>query len=216
MSETEKRTLEVAELELRSDEGQPIIEGYAAVFNSQTSLGQFDEMILPGAFKRTLEADPDVRATIEHEGGLTTIGRTRNNTLFLAEDAKGLRVKIFPPKTQAGKDAVELVRGGYVNQMSFAFRVPKGGDEWKAGKDGRSMRLLKSVDLHDGDVAIVAYPAYAATSAEARAKAEEMATVDGVGGVDTAAGGPGESDEPDARARMAEKRRTIQLLEVKR
>jgi len=179
MNELEKRTLEIADLELRSDEGKPIIEGYAAVFNSQTSLGQFDEMILPGAFKRTLSVrNLDVRATIEHEGGLTTIGRTLNNTLVLAEDGKGLRVKIFPPDTQAGRDAVTLIRGGFVNQMSFAFRVPKGGDEWKAGKDGRSLRLLKDVDLHDGDVAIVAYPAYSATSAEARAMAESLAGVD--------------------------------------
>ena len=179
MNEQEKRTLEIADLELRSDEGQSIIEGYAAVFNQQTNLGQFDEMIMPGAFKRTLAVDKlDVRATIEHEGGLTTIGRTRNHTLLLAEDGKGLRVKIFPPDTQAGRDAMTLIRGGFVNQMSFAFRVPKGGDEWKPGKDGRSLRLLKNVDLHDGDVAIVAYPAYSATSAEARAMAESLAGVD--------------------------------------
>lgn len=209
--EIEKRTISLEGMELRSDEGHPVLEGYAAVFNQATNLGSFDEVIAPGAFRKTLGAGPDVRATIEHEGGLTTIGRTLNSTLFLAEDGKGLRVKIFPPDTQAGRDAVTLIRGGFVNQMSFAFRVPKGGDEWKAGKDGRSLRTLKEVDLHDGDVAVVSYPAYPTTSVEARAMAEEMATVDSVD-----AGGPGESEMPDARARMAEKWREIQLIERKR
>lgn len=205
--EIEKRTISLEGMELRSDEGHPVLEGYAAVFNLATNLGQFDEVIVPGAFKRTLAASPDVRATIEHEGGLTTIGRTRNNTLLLAEDGKGLRVKIFPPDTQAGRDAMTLVRGKYVNQMSFAFRVPKGGDEWKAGKDGRSLRTLKEVDLHDGDVAIVSYPAYVTTSVEARAKAEELAAVDG----------QVTSEEVGAaRARVAAMKREIQIIEVKR
>lgn len=205
MSEIEKRTIAMEEMELRSDEGHNVIEGYAAVFNSEANLGQFNEVIVPGAFRKTLAADPDVRATVEHEGGLTTIGRTRNGTLLLSEDARGLRVKIFPPETQAAKDTLTLIRGGFVNQMSFAFRVPKGGDEWKAGKDGRSLRMLKEVDLHDGDVAVVSYPAYAVTSAEARARAEQVIVDDG-----------GEESEPDARARMAAKKRKIQIIEVKR
>lgn len=206
MSEIEKRTIETAELEYRADEGQPVIEGYAAVFNSETNLGQFNEVILPGAFTRTLAGDPDVRATIEHEGGLATIGRTKNNTLFLTEDARGLRVKIFPPQTQAGRDAMELIRGGFVNQMSFAFRVPKGGDEWQ-NKGGRSLRVLKEVELHDGDVSIVSYPAYAMTSAEARAMAEQIEH----SGVDSDGG---DVEPVDARARMAAKKRTIQIFEV--
>lgn len=210
--EIEKRTISLDELELRSDEGVAVLEGYAAVFNQQTNLGQFDEMVMPGAFKRTLAAGPDVRATIEHEGGLTTIGRTGNNTLLLAEDGRGLRVKIFPPDTQAGRDALTLVRGKYVTQMSFAFRVPKGGDEWKAGKDGRSLRLLKEVDLHDGDVAIVSYPAYATTSVEARAMAEQMS---GVAFVDDGDAANDDEQPADARARVAAKRRAIQLIELR-
>lgn len=210
MSDKETRTISLEGVELRSDEGQAVIEGYAAVFNQATNLGQFDEVIAPGAFRRTLASGPDVRATIEHEGGLTTIGRTRNNTLLMSEDGHGLRVKIFPPDTQAARDALTLIRGGFVNQMSFAFRVPKGGDEWQAGKDGRSLRTLKEVDLHDGDVAVVSYPAYPTTSVEARAMAEQLAggTVDGAGRE--------EGDAGAARARVAAMRRTIQIIEVKR
>lgn len=164
-------------LEYRAEGEMPVIAGYAAVFNSlSVDLWGFFEEIMPGAFTTTLETGPDVRATIDHAGGLTTIGRTRNGTLALMEDAVGLRVEIRPPATQAGRDVVELVRRGDVNQMSFMFRVKR--EEWRKLEDGMVIRQLHEIDLEDGDVSIVSYPAYPATSAEVRAKFEAMNQAD--------------------------------------
>ena len=59
-------------LEVRAVEGQPgTLVGYAAVFNElSVDLGGFREMIRPGAFSGSLARQPDVRAVVEHGGGL--------------------------------------------------------------------------------------------------------------------------------------------------
>lgn len=204
----EIRTVSMQEMEVREDVGPPVIEGYAAVFNTRTTIANFDEQIAPGAFRGTLASNPDVRATIEHEGGLTTIGRTRNRTLSLWEDERGLRVRIQPPDTQAGRDALTLVRGGYVDQMSFAFRVGKDGQSWSETEDRTPLRTLTAVDLNDGDVSIVTYPAYPQTSAEARDMASAMCQV-AVGeeeAVDEVEGAD-EGQERDTQARLAAARK---------
>lgn len=205
----EKRIIRFEGVEIREAEGGGNeIHGYAAVFNEATRIWDFDEMIAPGAFARTLAAGPDVRATIEHEGGLTTIGRTRNGTLSLAEDQRGLRVVIRPPDTQAGRDALTLVREGYVDQMSFMFRPVV--QEWRYGEDGETpLRVLKDIDLDDGDVSIVTYPAYPQTSAEVRDKATAVRQAA------TADEGVEDADElARLQARRSARRRQIEILSI--
>lgn len=176
MQNSERRVCTMRHMELRQhDDAPPEIVGYAAVFNERSvELWGFFEEIEPGAFTDTLSNDPDVRATIDHAGGVTTIGRTRNQTLFLEEDEVGLRVRILPPDTQAGRDVVELVRRGDVDQMSFMFRVPPNGATWYYDNDNTLIRRLRQIDLENGDVSIVTYPAYPQTSAEVRATAEKQ------------------------------------------
>lgn len=155
--------------ELRMDEvdGKPVLRGYAAVFNQlSVDFGGWQEIIRPGAFTNSLAAGPDVRALVNHESGLSTIGRTRNGTLRLAEDGTGLRVEIEPPDTQAGRDVITLVRRGDLNQMSFAFWTRR--DNWLQTGE-QILRELLEVDINDGDVAVVTYPAYPQTSIAMRA-----------------------------------------------
>ena len=100
MSELERRIMTTA-LELRDvseDAPLPGFTGYAAVFNKPSLDMGFIETIDPGAFARTLATDPDVIANVQHEGGLNTIGRTRNGTLGMAVDDVGLLVSITPPE----------------------------------------------------------------------------------------------------------------------
>ncbi len=143
-------------------DGKPVLRGYAAVYNQlSVDFGGWREIIRPGAFTATLAMGPDVRALVNHESGLSTIGRTRNGTLRLAEDATGLRVEIEPPDTQAGRDVVTLVGRGDLNQMSFAFFTRR--DNWLETGE-YVLRELNEVDINDGDVAVVTYPAYPQTS----------------------------------------------------
>jgi hypothetical protein len=81
----------------------------------------------------------------------------------LYEDERGLYFEAELANTQEARDLYTLVSRGDVDQMSFAFRVIR--QKWN---DDRTERSLTEVSLADGDVSIVTYPAYPATSVEAR------------------------------------------------
>ena len=162
MKKTERRTFTVRNIEARqADDGTMRMAGYAAVFNEASVPLPFIEKIAPGAFRKTLSETPDVRLLVNHEG--LPMARTKNGTMRLSEDEKGLFFEAELANTQEARDLYTLVERGDVDQMSFAFRVIR--QNWS--KD-RSERTLTEVSLSDGDVSIVTYPAYTATSVEAR------------------------------------------------
>jgi len=137
------------------------LRGYAAVFNEASVPLPFIETIAPGAFRKTLSETPDVRLLINHEG--LPLARTKNGTLTLTEDDRGLFMDATIADTNEGRDLYKLVERGDVDQMSFAFRVIR-----QKYNEDRSQRTLTEVSLADGDVSVVTYPAYPTTSVEAR------------------------------------------------
>jgi len=162
MKKTERRTFTVKNIETReAEDGTMRMAGYAAVFNEPSLPLPFIEKIAPGAFSKTLRETPDVRLLINHEG--LPLARTKNGTMRLTEDQKGLYFEAELANTQEARDLYTLVARGDVDQMSFAFRVIR-----QKYNEDRSERLLTEVSLADGDVSIVTYPAYPATSVEAR------------------------------------------------
>lgn len=172
--ETEHRTYEIEDLEIRQSDGeQATITGYAVVFDSWSqvmvdSRGRpFRERIAPSAFDRALSAGPDIRALWNHNSDLP-LGRTRNGTLRVEKDARGLRFSLLPPATSWGADAVESIRRGDVSGMSFAFAARRdGGDTWaRPGADGVAERTLLDADLYE--VSPVTFPAYPSTQVGVR------------------------------------------------
>ena len=142
----------------------------ASVFNKLSEdLGGYREIIRPGAFDATLEdvaaGTRDVAARVQHDGGMTTIGRNSNGTLKLWTDDRGLWAEITPPDTQVGRDITKLVEDRYINKASFAFMVRPGGVMWHTS-DESELREILDVDLYD--VAPVDGPAYPDTVAETR------------------------------------------------
>ena len=162
----ERRTYSVRDVEARADGDGMRLAGYAAVFNDASVPLPFKESIAPGAFRKTLSETPDVRMLINHEG--LPVARTKNGTLKLEEDDRGLRFEADLADTQEGRDIYELVKRGDVDQMSFAFRVIR--QKWN---DDRSRRVLTEVSLADGDISVVTYPAYPTTTVEAREHLKE-------------------------------------------
>lgn len=162
MKKTERRTFTVRDIEARqAEDGTLKLAGYAAVFNEPSLPLPFIEKIMPGAFRKTLSETPDVRLLVNHEG--LPMARTKNGTMSLYEDEKGLYFEADLANTTEARDLYTLVERGDVDQMSFAFRVIR----QKYNLD-RTERSLIEVSLSDGDVSIVTYPAYEATSVEAR------------------------------------------------
>lgn len=144
-------------VEARADDEKRTLVGYAAVFNSDTTIGDWwIERIAPGAFAGTITSD--IRALVDHDMG-RVIGRTKSGTLRLKEDDKGLHVEIDVPNTTDGNDLWTLVERGDISGMSFGFRVTK--QEWDETGD-MPVRTIQAIELFE--VSAVAFPAYDDTS----------------------------------------------------
>ncbi|MBZ9873482.1 HK97 family phage prohead protease [Mesorhizobium sp. BR1-1-9] len=152
-------------VETRAEDGKRTLSGYAAIFNSDTTIGDyFIERIDPGAFNSALSAD--VRALVDHDTG-RVIGRTKSGTLRLAVDTRGLRVEIDVPDTADGRDLWTLVERGDISGMSFGFRVTK--QSWDETGD-MPVRTVLEVELYE--VSACAFPAYDDTTLGIRSLTE--------------------------------------------
>jgi HK97 family phage prohead protease len=163
-------TREVRELqrvELRMDGDQPILDGYATVYDYRYDVaggpehGGFTELIARGAADKSA-TEADVRLLVNHEG--LPLARTKSGTLALESDDVGLRVRA---ELDARNPVVTELRSamdrGDVDEMSFAFRVIR--DSWS---DDWNERTISEVRLFD--VSVVTYPANPATVVKMRAE----------------------------------------------
>ena len=156
-------------IENREEENKMIIEGYAAVYDSETLIGDeewgFYERIERGAFDK---ADMrDVPLKYNHADSVPIMARTRNKSLVLTPDDKGLKIKAELLDTQDNRDMYKRIQAGLIDKMSFAFTVREQDDLWEKGKPPR--RTIKRVD-RIFDVSVVDTPAYEDTSIYARSK----------------------------------------------
>ena len=142
------------------------LSGYCAVFNSEADLGDFNEVIRPGAFSKTLAMGSNIRALSNHDAN-ALVGTTRGGTLQLREDSHGLAFSLALPDTSHGRDLAELVQRGDVSGCSFGFRVAPGGDKWET-RNGKTLRELLTVDLIE--VTLTSDPAYQDTSVAMRSR----------------------------------------------
>lgn len=138
------------------------LEGYAATFGQTTRIADFAEVIMPGAFKGSLDGR-DILALADHDAA-KVLARTRSKTLRLAEDSRGLAFDLDLPDTQAGRDVLILAERGDLGGMSFGFTVPPNGEQWHG-----ELRELRAVELHEISV-VSAWPAYDNTTVTARAR----------------------------------------------
>ena len=154
--------MERRSFELRAARDEKTLSGHAAVFNQRADLGWFFEEIAPGAFSDSIAAD-DIRALWNHDARLV-LGRNKAKTLELSEDETGLAVKIYPPDTQAGRDALVSIERGDVSQMSFGFQVIE--QKWAVLEDKRELRTILKATIFE--VSPVTFPAYTGTDISAR------------------------------------------------
>jgi uncharacterized protein len=165
----ERRTFTGTVIARAEGEGMPkVIGGIAAVINSVTDLGYFEEVIEQGAFDNALSKEYDIRCLFNHEAELI-LGRTTAGTCSVFVNGDGNLEYTWVPDydNPTHMSVVRSIMRGDITQSSFAFTIKE--QSWseseKYGSMGkRSIRTIE--DLYD--VSPVTYPAYQDTEADAR------------------------------------------------
>lgn len=139
------------------------LTGHAAVFNQETRIGDFYEVISPGAFDRVLRERQDTVLQAEHAG--LPMASTWAGTLTLGTDSDGLTMDADIADTSLGRDVRVLVGRGDLRSMSFGFTVSE--DVWTVRKDGAQLRTITELERL-WDVSVVTFPAYAGTDVALR------------------------------------------------
>ena len=145
------------------------VTGYATVFDVPYKLygdGSYEiwEKVAPTAFANTDVSD--VIMQYNHEGRV--FARTKNNTLSLRSDEKGLFIDADLGGTEIGRELYEEIKGGYTDKMSFGFTVR--GETWEQEKvNGVEISTRTITDVGKlYDVSAVSIPANDATSISVR------------------------------------------------
>jgi HK97 family phage prohead protease len=165
----ERRTFTGTVIARSEDENMPKeIGGIAAVINSVTDLGYFEEVIEQGAFDNALSKEYDIRCLFNHEAELI-LGRTKASTCNVFVNADGNLEYTWIPdyENPTHISVVRSIMRGDITQSSFAFTIKeqKWSESTKYGSMGkRTITMIE--DLYD--VSPVTYPAYADTEADAR------------------------------------------------
>ena len=164
---------------LREDgdkEGMLNFQGYASVTDTPYEMydfwGPYEETVEAGAFTKTLKAlGLDVPLVLDHKS-LRRIARTTNGTLRLSEDTRGLKVDAdLDPEDDDVKYIRRKIEQRLIDEMSFMFRIVEG---WWS--DDFTQFVIKEVDIHRGDVAIVGYGANPHTQGMSLSPARELVT----------------------------------------
>lgn len=157
--DTEKRTL--GTVEVREAEGKPEITMRVPYESWSEVLGYFKEKIQRGFFDGVCSAD--VRVLWNHDDSIV-LGRSTNGTVRFEEDERGLTITARPPDTQAARDALTMIRGGFVTGTSFSFRAKE--DSWNYDAEPMERTLIKGKTF---EFSPVTFPAYPESSAATRA-----------------------------------------------
>ena len=173
--------------ESREIEGRPIVFGVRSVnLTPWSSTRKVYEVLEPGCISRELLMKSDVVLNLNHSNMVPDVlGRFRNSdkdTLSLELRGDGIDCRCDLPHTNNANDALELIKRGDIDGMSFAFE-----DDYEDTENGVSYE--RTNDVEDGkevwlrhvkkitglyDVAIVTHPAYKQTSVGMREQSEAI------------------------------------------
>jgi hypothetical protein len=155
--------------ESRDITGQPgtIAEfvGDAVVYNSRSlEMFGFHEQFSPGAFRECLDrAGCDLRALVDHDPS-KLLGRQSSGTLTITDGPDTLHALINVPDVSYARDALVSIRRRDISGMSFSFDEIE--DTWAFNEDGSILRTVRKADIYE--VTITGFPAYPATTVDAR------------------------------------------------
>ncbi len=147
------------------------VEGYATVFGEEYLLYDWGDYRVYEKIDSRAFDDCDMTDVIfqyNHEGRV--MARTRNGTLELAADTKGLHIRANLGGTELGRGLYDEISGGYTDRMSFGFLVEEDKREITENRETGVTTVLRTITKIKKlfDVSAVSIPANDATEISAR------------------------------------------------
>ena len=166
MKEKEIRKLDM-QFRAESTENEKMeIKGYAVVFNSPETYG-YTEIISEKALDDTDMSDVVLR--YNHDESFMVLARTRNNSLKLEKDEKGLFMDaVLQDDITEHKNIFNAIKSGLIDKQSFAFTVEE--DEYDYETDTRTITKIGKLF----DVSVVDQPFYNATDVSVASKNDDF------------------------------------------
>lgn len=162
--------LAVIDQPTEEQEQRKVVQGYASVFNHPYTLWEDEEFVVQEEVDARAfdEADlSDVIFQYNHEGRV--FARTKNETLVVGPDEKGLSILADLGGTDIGQQLYQEIKGGYTTQMSYGYTVRDSVWDESVLEDGRILekRTITAISKVY-DVSAVSIPANDATSISVR------------------------------------------------
>ena len=173
------REIRAFNFEVRAEENEEhghFLSGQPIIYDERTNLGWYDEVIADGALTDTDLRD--VRFLVNHNTDMIPLARSRNNnensTMQLeVQEGRGLfiRVDLDTENNSEARSLYSAVERKDITGMSFMFVVD--GDEWGDLDSEHPVRTIRSISKVF-EVSAVTFPAYEATSIQARGLSDAL------------------------------------------
>lgn len=159
----------------QNEEHGNFIEGRAIVFDSPTDIGPFEEIISKDALNETDLRD--VRFLVNHNTDMIPLARSRNNNenstmqMVVGEEGMDIRADLDTENNADARALYSATKRGDISGMSFMMTVD--GEEWNWENEEHPTRTITRIGKVF-EVSAVSFPAYEATSLEARDNEEAL------------------------------------------
>lgn len=174
-----KREIRAFDFEVRAENNEErgdFITGQPIVYDEPTDLGWYTEIIDDGALDN---ADlRDVRFLVNHDTNMIPLARSRNNNAnstmqmsVVSGAGLDIRVDLDTENNVTAKSLYSAVERGDISGMSFMFRVDE--DRWEDLDSDHPTRHIVSISKIF-EVSAVTFPAYEATSIQARGLSDAL------------------------------------------
>lgn len=160
----------------QNEEHGTFLTGQPIVYNERTDLGWYDEIIDDGALTDTDLRD--VRFLVNHNTDMIPLARSRNNNAnstmqmeVVPNAGMSIRVDLDTENNAEAKSLYSAVKRGDITGMSFMFTVDE--DRWENIDSDHPTRHITRLSKVM-EVSAVTFPAYEATSIQARGLSEAL------------------------------------------
>ena len=173
-----KKEIRTFNFEVRAEQDEEhghVLAGQPIVFNQRTNLGWYDEIIESGALVNTDLRD--VRLLVNHNTDMIPLARSRNNNanstmqFEVVDTGMNMRADVDTENNVDARSLYSAVERGDISGMSFMFTVKD--DAWDDIDSDHPTRHVRAIDKIF-EVSAVTFPAYEATSIQARGLSDAL------------------------------------------